>query len=218
MNHRITHAMVGVVAGALIIAALAFSLVVIAANGRAATETAIGRAPVIPLISHPVNESMSDCTRCHVASEGALPASHTTHGASTCLTCHAEASRSALVGPKQPATPAIAPGPKPIPHPVGEPYTDCVACHAIGGNRGMPENHVDFTNGQCSSCHAGPSSLKEGGGPAGAGVGPLVPHEVGGQFVNCDTCHAFGMGDLSMPANHEGFTRQTCTNCHRAAH
>jgi hypothetical protein len=217
MNHRITHAMVGVVAGAVIIAALAFSFVAIAANSRAATETAIGRAPVIPLISHPVNESMSDCTRCHVASEGALPASHTTYGANTCLTCHVEAPRSALVGPKPLATPAAAQGPAPIPHPVGEPYVDCVVCHAIGGNRGMPENHAGFTNGQCSGCHAGPSSPEEGSEPAGAGVGPLVPHEVGGQFVNCDTCHAFGMGNLSMPDNHQGFTKETCTNCHKAA-
>jgi hypothetical protein len=232
MNHKITHAMVGIVAAALLVAVVLFSLVVIIAERDAAAEAMTARTPVIPLISHPVNEQMADCIRCHIAGDGGMPASHTTYGANTCLTCHAEAPQTAFAEVESPAgeepaaepadaeaepAPSAAGGAAPIPHPAAEPYTNCVACHAIGGNRGMPENHAGFTNAQCTNCHAGPSAEEAASEPATAGIGPLVPHEVGGQFVNCDTCHAFGMGRLSMPDNHEGFTRESCTNCHKAA-
>jgi hypothetical protein len=224
------------VAAALVVAAIAFSLVVIIA-GRDAEAGEVAARPVIPLIAHPVHEQMAACTRCHVAGE--VPASHTTYGANTCLTCHVEAPPVPVAEPEQPAAveeepapapsdgeaepeasqPAAGQGPAPVPHPAAEPYTNCVACHAIGGNLGMPENHAAFTNAQCTNCHAGPSAVEAGGEgeAAGAGVGPLVPHDVGGQFVNCDSCHAFGMGRLSMPENHEGFTKETCTNCHKPA-
>jgi hypothetical protein len=231
MNHKITHAMVGIVAATLLVAAALFSLVFIIAEGDAEAATAAARPPVIPLIGHPVNEQMADCMRCHIAADGGLPASHTTYGGNTCLTCHVEAPKTALTELESPAPEAPAPseaaadptaqpaaqGPAPIPHPAAEPYASCVACHAIGGNRGMPENHAAFTNAQCTGCHAGPSAEEAASEPATAGVGPPVPHEAGGQFVNCDTCHAFGMGRLSMPENHAGFTRESCTNCHKAA-
>jgi hypothetical protein len=203
-----------------------FSLVVIIAERDTAAEAMTARTSVIPLISHPVNEQMADCTRCHIAGDGGMPASHTTYGVNTCLTCHVEAPQTALAEPAAPAAeqdeaaePADQPAgsPAPIPHPAAEPYTNCVACHAIGGNRGMPENHVTYSNAQCTNCHAGPSAEEAASETATAGIGPVVPHEVGGQFINCDTCHAFGMGRLSMPENHAGFTRESCTNCHKAA-
>jgi hypothetical protein len=232
MHHKITHAMVGIVAAALLVAAALFSLTVIIADRDAEAATAASRSSVIPLIGHPVNEQMADCTRCHVADDGGMPASHTTYGANTCLTCHVEAPQTAFAEAESPAgeesaaepadaearpAPSAAGGAAPIPHPAAEPFTNCVACHAIGGNRGMPENHASFSNVQCTNCHAGPSAEEAATEPATAGVGPLVPHDVDGQFVNCDSCHAFGMGRLSMPENHAGFTKEMCTNCHKPA-
>jgi hypothetical protein len=46
--------------------------------------------------------------------------------------------------------------PATVPHPVAAPYDNCVACHAIGGNLGMPQDHADHTNDACGACHAGP--------------------------------------------------------------
>ena len=44
-----------------------------------------------------------------------------------------------------------------MPHPVGARYDDCAGCHVIGGNLGMPEDHVDQTNETCIDCHAAPA-------------------------------------------------------------
>jgi hypothetical protein len=208
--------MVGIVAGALLIAAILFGVVVNAAN-RASAAEASARRPVIPPISHPVNESMADCVRCHVAGQGGgMPASHNTYGAGTCLTCHQVAAPAAAAPAEQAAQPSGEAKPAPVPHPVVEPYANCLACHVIGGNLSMPANHAAYGGETCTGCHAGPSAEGAAGATTG-GVGPVVPHDVAGQFVNCDSCHAFGNGQLAMPDNHQGFTKETCTNCHQPA-
>jgi hypothetical protein len=233
MHHKITHAMVGIVAATFIVVAVAFGLVTVLAD-RNAEAGSVARQPVIPLIAHPVNEEMSDCAGCHAVGKGGMPPSHTTYGANTCLTCHTPASPAELAAqeqiqePAEDATSAIeataAPAggrAAPVPHPVGGAYSNCAGCHAIGGNRAMPENHAAYTNEMCVNCHvapaaaeAAPAASTDGGAAAG---GPLVPHDSAGQFVNCDACHALDMGRLAMPQNHEGFTKETCTNCHKPA-
>lgn len=230
MHHKITHAMVGIVAGAFLIAAAVFGLLTLL-DQPDAEASQVARRPVIPSIAHPVNEAMSDCASCHVVAPGGMPANHARYGQNTCLTCHAEATEEELAaieaarqeqaaqegaGEPQPAA-GIASA---IPHPVGQAYANCVACHAIGGNRGMPENHASYTNEMCVNCHPavtgdGAAASESGTGEASAGVGPLVPHDVDGQFVNCDSCHALTMGRLAMPENHAGFTKDICTNCHK---
>jgi hypothetical protein len=216
MHHKITHAMVGIVAISLVVAAVVFGVVVNAANrATGGTPVAVAR-PVIPSISHPVNESMADCVHCHVAAQGDMPPSHNTYGAGTCLTCHQVAPAGTELGADQAEQPSAGQKAAPVPHPAAEPYTDCVGCHAIGGNLSMPNNHASYANEACTGCHTGPAAeAAEGATPAVAG--PPVPHDVGGQFVNCDSCHAFTMGQLAMPENHEGFTKEICTNCHQPA-
>lgn len=221
MHHKITHAMVGIVVGAFVILAAVFGLVSIL-NGGDAEAAAAGR-PVIPPIAHPVNKQMSDCAACHAVGEAGMPASHATYGQNTCLTCHAVASEEELAARdaarQQEAQEARTggQGPSAIPHPAGEAYAKCVACHALGGNRGMPENHASYANEMCTSCHSavGAEAPAQGAETATVSAGPLVPHEIGGQFINCDACHAFDMGRLAMPESHQGFTRETCTNCHK---
>lgn len=210
MHYRITHAMVGFVAGALVIATILFAIVIsIALDPLTGTEAAA--RPVIPPITHEVNESTADCAGCHVVGRGGMPPSHATYGADTCLTCH-EVGEPPAGGEAEAAGQAAAA----VPHPVAGPYANCVGCHAIGGNRSMPDNHASFTNATCAGCHATPAA--EAGQPATIGAaGPVVPHDIDGQFVNCDSCHAFSMGDLAMPENHQGFTKETCTNCHQPA-
>jgi hypothetical protein len=222
--------MVGIVAGVFLVAAVIFGLITLLSQPEAEASQ-VARRAVIPNIAHPVNEQMSDCASCHVVGPGGMPASHSTYSQNTCLTCHAVATEEELAaieaarqeqaaqeGAEQQPAGAVASA---IPHPVGEAYANCVACHAIGGNRGMPENHAGYTNEMCVNCH--PAVTGDGAGSeseaaeASAGVGPLVPHDIDGQFVNCDSCHALTMGRLAMPENHAGFTKDICTNCHKPA-
>jgi hypothetical protein len=86
----------------------------------------------------------------------------------------------------------------------------------------MPENHAAYTNEMCVNCHvavgADNAASTEGAAPEAASpvaLGPLVPHDVDGQFVNCDSCHALDMGRLAMPEDHAGFTKEICLNCHK---
>jgi hypothetical protein len=43
-------------------------------------------------------------------------------------------------------------GPGVVPHPI-YPDTDCTRCHNINGVVPFPENHVQFSNNECTSCH-----------------------------------------------------------------
>jgi hypothetical protein len=229
MHHKITRAMVGIVAAAFIVAAVVFGLITILAN-RNVEAAAVTRRPVIPLIAHPVNEQMSDCAGCHAVGKGGMPPSHATYGVNTCLTCHTAASPSELAAQEPTQAPAgdmtataeseatpSGRGGSPVPHPVGGAYASCAGCHAIGGNRAMPENHAAYTNEMCVTCHVAPAVEEGASAAASVGAGPRVPHDITGQFVNCDACHALDMGRLAMPQNHEGFTKETCTNCHKLA-
>lgn len=151
MNHRLTHALVGIVAAAMIVATIGFSLVV-TTLGRSNAETPAVRA-VIPRVVHPASERMADCVRCHVPGRNGTLRGHATYGAATCLTCH-------QVAPAATGKATDEPGEAPagqVPHRIVAPYADCVGCHAIGGNLSMPRDHAGHTNEDCTGCHANPA-------------------------------------------------------------
>jgi hypothetical protein len=145
MNRRLTHILVTLVTAVVLVATLVFGLAVTPSR-RAGGEARAAR-PAIPLIAHPANPSLAECRRCHVAGRG-TPLSHAGYGPGTCRTCHRVASADQLR-----RHPAAAGGteavPRPVPHPMAAPYDDCAACHAIGGNLGMPESHAGY-----AGCHA----------------------------------------------------------------
>jgi hypothetical protein len=180
VHHKITHAMVGIVAGTFLIAAAIFGLLTLLDQPDAAAAQ-VARQAVVPSIAHPVNAPMSDCASCHAVGPGGMPANHSTYGQNTCLTCHAVATEeelAALEAARQELAAQEGTGQQPsasvasaIPHPVAEAYANCVACHAIGGNRGMPENHASYTNEMCVNCHAavtGDGAADEQGATAAA--------------------------------------------------
>jgi hypothetical protein len=177
MNRRLTHILVSIVTVALIVATLVFGLVQ-TRSGRAGMHTSV--ASVIPLIAHPVNDSLMSCVHCHRPGPEGTPPRHASYTAATCLTCHEVAPAAAIVrhraaplaprdtarspeaSPTQAASPATKEEPVagPIPHALGAPYEDCVACHAIGGNLSMPGNHSSYANPDCTHCHMGSATGK----------------------------------------------------------
>jgi hypothetical protein len=86
MNHRITHALVGIVVTVLVIAAVAFGLVV--TNLSRAGAGPQSARPAVPPVTHPIEESMADCKSCHQPGPDGTPLSHRTYGKASCLTCH----------------------------------------------------------------------------------------------------------------------------------
>jgi hypothetical protein len=145
MNRRLTYILVVLVTVVLVVAAVAFSIVV-TSSSRADAESQSVR-PAVPLIAHPAKDRMADCARCHASGRVAMPGNHATYGAGACLTCHRTGPRSkgkSVEGRKEA---------EPVPHPVALPYDDCVGCHAIGDNLGMPADHADYVNEDCTGCH-----------------------------------------------------------------
>jgi cytochrome c553 len=161
MNRRLTHILVLIVTLTVIVASLAFSFAVTASRHTGTPAT----RPAIPPIAHPVEASMADCRRCHVPGPGGTPPSHATYGIATCGTCHRVASARELRREERALGSEGAQGPRPVPHPAAAPYDDCVGCHAIGGNRSMPQDHADYANDACSGCHV-QSTARAGGGSA----------------------------------------------------
>lgn len=88
MNHKIVSAMVLFVAALLLVAGLVFSVTVPAAQQYTFPDLEARSGPVIPVISHDVDESTEACQECHSAEDGGLAPSHTTYPIPTCLTCH----------------------------------------------------------------------------------------------------------------------------------
>lgn len=145
MNQKLTHTLVGIVAGLLVVATLAFAFVATGFS-RAGARAPLVR-PAIPRTAHPTGGSMAACVRCHAAGRDGLPRSHRSFGDVTCVTCH-------RVAPAAPGGAAAAgEDAGPVPHRLALPYDDCVGCHAIGGNRSMPADHVEYANGDCADCH-----------------------------------------------------------------
>jgi hypothetical protein len=240
MNHKIVSSVVGLLAILSVGVGAIFAFTIKAANQPEEPAVEVAAAPFIPVIAHPVDETMTDCARCHNAAEDDWPPSHITYEANTCQTCHQVEESPGIIEPTvptetplSPATPVaqeptaaaeipVAQEPadnsaaKPVPHPVTGKYTECIKCHTIGGKRSMPENHAAYTNVECQDCHTVPLSAEGVEENTGGGRGPAIPHEVKGIFATCDTCHAIGNAKLAMPENHASYSNKTCQKCHQA--
>jgi hypothetical protein len=152
MNRRLTRTLVGIVTAVLVVASVAFGIVV-STHGGANAKTPRARS-VIPAVEHPTDGSMADCAGCHAADQGGMPRSHLSYSAATCLTCHLIAAAPPAEAIKENST-----GPAgPVPHSLTGPYRNCVGCHVIGGRRSMPKDHDFFDNRDCTNCHAGPEA------------------------------------------------------------
>ena len=171
-------------------------------------EAAASGPKAIPANHDLTSDSYRDCTLCH--GEGKIkpsPASHATYTADSCTICHKQTASA--------ATPeASASGTKAIPHPIeGDAYRDCTTCHGAGKLKPFPANHTSFATDSCTTCHKPPAAS---GGTQTTG-GPTTPHPiVGDAYKDCTVCH--GADKVKpFPANHAGFTVDSCTACHQSA-
>jgi hypothetical protein len=90
-------------------------------------------------------------------------------------------------------------------HPLDREFTDCRACHAVGGDNPLPATHSEFGNATCQTCH-----------PVAMAV--TIPHPAGPgtQQQNCLACHSTGAAPVP-PESHAGYDNSTCLHCHRLA-
>jgi cytochrome b subunit of formate dehydrogenase len=106
----------------------------------------------------------------------------------------------------------------PIPHPIAG-QEQCLTCHAAGGMKPVPENHVGRPVESCQVCHKPGAASTPGSssGENGGGAAKAIPHPIDGDaYKDCTTCH--GADKIKpFPANHTGFTTDSCTMCHQAA-
>lgn len=52
-----------------------------------------------------------------------------------------------------PTDPRETVGPRYATHPFDESFSDCRACHTIGGENSMPLSHSKFSTRTCTTCH-----------------------------------------------------------------
>jgi cytochrome b subunit of formate dehydrogenase len=168
--------------------------------------------PAIPYlpISH---EGRTTCFACHgTGFDGAPlnPPDHEGREETTCTTCH----KLEPTGGVEPTTsPAANPRAMPISH---EGRTTCYACHASGfdGAPVFPENHVDYEDSTCTTCH----ELEQVGAAepevVPASKPPALPISHEGR-TTCYACHAGGFDGAPLsPEDHVDFEDSTCTTCH----
>ena len=81
---------------------------------------------------------------------------------------------------------------------------NCLMCHALDAMSPFPENHADWPDSTCLSCHA-----PEGETPSISS--PDITHELEGR-EQCLTCHPLA----NLPETHQeaGFTAAECLFCH----
>ncbi len=106
----------------------------------------------------------------------------------------------------------------PVPHPVeGDPYSNCVTCHQVGGVAPFPENHVGRPVESCLICHKPGPAPAAGSQAPGTGVAGAIPHPIEGDaYKDCTLCH--GTDKMKpFPANHASFALDSCTLCHKPA-
>ena len=186
------------------------------------TPTPALRAPATAdrlAIAHPIVEG---CDTCHgLSGMMPYPADHEGRPNDSCTVCH-------LPGPTpEPGAEQPAGGDgtaRPIPHPIeGEAYADCATCHGPGMIKPFPENHNNFPQTACTSCHqpvggapAAGETPVAGETPAASGPNP-IPHPIEGEvYAVCTNCHGEGKPQ-AFPDNHKTFPPETCTSCHQPA-
>ena len=157
------------------------------------------------------------CLTCH-GPQGVspMPANHEGRPQESCLVCH-KPGPTPTPGAAKPA--AGAPGA--IPHAL-EGKEKCDLCHAGAGSlKPVPADHTGRGNDTCTACHkpAGEKATPAAGAPAAAPTGTArpVPHSVTRDiYRNCVQCHAPSVSlGIRAPANHAGFTNETCQSCHQ---
>jgi formate dehydrogenase gamma subunit len=160
------------------------------------------------VIPHPL-EGHEDCLLCH--GEGKInpyPPDHVGRPSTTCLVCHGTSEEEEHL----PAT---------VKHDLAG-RQNCLMCHAVDL---LPPSHktAGFSNSDCLLCHVPleqRAAIMETPLPtatpqqAAGGVAAPIPHPLEG-YEECLMCHGTG-GMKPFPANHEGFTKETCTTCHRS--
>lgn len=109
-----------------------------------------------------------------------------------------------------------------IPHPLVEPM-DCLRCHGPERVLAYPADHAEYSQEECTDCHRlAPGVLAEMTPPPAVAVAPPTPgapavsHALPGN-ENCLACHAVTSNIAPAPANHLGFSAETCLECHRLA-
>ncbi len=166
------------------------------------------------LAFHPVsleNEHAElDCNDCHVTGESTAhecspchdPPSEPHYG-DNCYECHQMAAWGELA-------PEMAGGLPQIPHPLFENAAgDCRLCHDAGQMVPFPDDHVNWTNDQCTSCHKFMDEPR------------LSPNKIAHTVVteraeNCVMCH----GEekiIPYSTGHEVYALDTCQLCHSVA-
>lgn len=172
-------------------------------------------------ITHPI-EGREECDTCHgLSGMMPYPADHEGRPNDSCTICH-------LPGPTpEPGAEQPAGGDgtaRPIPHPIeGEAYADCATCHGPGMIKPFPENHNNFPQTACTSCHQPVGEAPAAGEtpaaaetPTAAGPNP-IPHPIEGEvYAVCTNCHGEGKPQ-AFPENHKTFPPETCTSCHQPA-
>jgi hypothetical protein len=79
--------------------------------------------------------------------------------------------------------------PRPVPHAVAFPFTDCIACHVADQLAAKIKiDHKDFTNDQCAQdgCHG---ALTLPPNPTPSAIARPIPHAITAPLDNCVACH-----------------------------
>lgn len=104
-------------------------------------------------------------------------------------------------------------------HPL-EGHRLCTDCHSREGIRPYPWSHVGWNLESCTKCHAPPEQKipalpKQSPPVAPKSLAAKVPHPLAG-MADCNQCHLPGQGQIPAPADHRGWSIDTCTGCHDA--
>jgi cytochrome b subunit of formate dehydrogenase len=153
---------------------------------------------------HPV-QGQEQCETCH-GPNGIVPqpADHEGRPVESCLICHK---------PGAAATPGAGGGAAPaISHSIAG-REQCDLCHD-GANSlvPLPADHAGRDNQTCQVCHKpATEAISEQGMPK------PIPHSIAEAiYKDCTTCHG-PTGIRPAPANHTGFSVDSCTQCHQPA-
>jgi cytochrome b subunit of formate dehydrogenase len=154
---------------------------------------------------HPV-EGQEQCEACHGPNGmKPQPADHEGRPVESCLVCHQ---------PGAATTPGASGGAaRAIPHAV-DGKEQCDLCHGAANSLlPLPASHDGRNNQTCQVCHlpAGSATTSE------AGMPKPIPHSISDTiYQDCTACH--GQDKIKpAPANHESFTAESCTSCHKPA-
>lgn len=199
---------------------------------------AVTNVPVFsPLTPTPVSTPIGGLDNSNIG----VPMKHEVQGKEQCLTCHGPQGVSPMPAnhegrPVESCLVCHRPGPTPtpgaakpssgvagaIPHAL-EGKDQCDMCHAGASSlKPVPADHAGRANNTCTACHklasdkAAPAAGATTTSPA-AGTPSSIPHSITeAVYKDCTNCHGQGK-TKPAPANHSGFSAESCTSCHKPA-